>query len=85
MLEVGSRGFFASWLGRCLTAPEMIALQAAGPTRFQSARKHMSASVLGQSTGSAMTASIVQRIFVKLLPAAPLTTTVQGPYTKAAP
>ena len=75
----GPRGFFASWLGRCLTAPDMMALQAAGPTRVQPARARMSAFAVGQFTGNAMAISMVHRICAKHLPAAPLTTTLQDP------
>jgi len=77
----GSRGFFASWLGRCLTVSEMMALQAADPARFQSARQHMSASALGKIIGNAMTISCIERILAKLLPAASLVAdTLQDPY-----
>ena len=77
----GSRGFYATWLGRCLTVLEMMALQAAEPDRFQAARHHMSPSALGKIIGNAMTISIIERILVKLLPAASLIESLKDPYS----
>ncbi len=73
-----SRGFFYTKGGYMLTVPMMISLQGADPSRF--ADTGLSERQLGSICGNAMTISVVERILVRLLPAAGLCSQLRDRY-----